>query len=229
MKNYIAEIRAFHELVQDKQLSTGQIALWYALMYINNRCNWIEWFTVANISLELNSGLSRQGIVKARNVLKQLNVIDFRSNGTKATSYKLTTMSKSVQASLQVGVQDSIQDGVQSGLQVGCTLTKRNETKHKPSISPSNGENDAFDTFWKMYPKKVGKGAAEKAFKKYKPDDALLNTMLKAIEIQLQSEQWKKDCGQYIPNPATWLNQKRWEDEPDTGATSQGKELPYLC
>ena len=89
MKNYIAEIKAFHGLVQDKRLSTGQIALWYALMYINNRCAWTEWFTVANISLELNCGLSRDGIVKARNILKQHRIIDFKSNGTKAVSYKL--------------------------------------------------------------------------------------------------------------------------------------------
>ena len=37
--------------------------------------------------------------------------------------------------------------------------------------------------------------------------------MLNAIKIQKQSEQCQKDNGQFIPNPATWLNQKRWEDE----------------
>ena len=37
--------------------------------------------------------------------------------------------------------------------------------------------------------------------------------MLNAIETAKQSMQWNKDNGQYIPNPATWLNQKRWEDE----------------
>lgn len=144
MKNYIAEIKAFHEFVQDKQLSTGQIALWYALMYINNRCNWAEWFTVANLSLELNTGLSRQGIVKARDVLKQMGVIDFRSNGTKATSYKLLTMSKSV--------QDSLQDGVQGSLQFGCTLINETETKlynntsEKIPDDPSSKNKSTFDT-----------------------------------------------------------------------------------
>lgn len=109
----------------------------------------------------------------------------------------------------------------------------RKKPLKKPLNTPVKDGHSNYDSrfqeFWKAYPKKVGKGAAEKAFKKYKPDDALLNTMLKAIEIQLQSEQWKKDSGQYIPNPATWLNQKRWEDEPNTGIAPQGKELPYLC
>ena len=70
-----------------------------------------------------------------------------------------------------------------------------------------------FERFWKVYPKKVGKGAAEKSFKKYKPDDALTDRMVTSVEAHKRSEQWKKDGGQYIPNPATWLNQRRWEDE----------------
>ena len=106
--NYITEIKAFHDLVQVKQLSTGQIALWYALMYINNKCAWTEWFTVPNITLELHSGLSRSGILKNRNALKQLGLIDFKPSGTKATSYKLVTMSNSKQDSKQ----DSKQEGV---------------------------------------------------------------------------------------------------------------------
>ena len=37
--------------------------------------------------------------------------------------------------------------------------------------------------------------------------------MIGAVEAQKQTEQWKRDGGQYIPHPATWLNQMRWEDE----------------
>ena len=70
-----------------------------------------------------------------------------------------------------------------------------------------------FDRFWKAYPKKVGKGAAEKSFAKYKPDDALTDTMIRSVEAHKRTTQWQRDGGQYIPNPATWLNQRRWEDE----------------
>ena len=69
-----------------------------------------------------------------------------------------------------------------------------------------------FERFWKAYPKKVGKGGAEKSFAKYKPDDQLTETMIRAIEAQKKSRQWKEG---YIPNPQTWLNQKRWLDEMD--------------
>ena len=37
--------------------------------------------------------------------------------------------------------------------------------------------------------------------------------IIRVIEQQKQSEQWKKEGGQFIPHPATWLNQGRWADE----------------
>lgn len=79
-----------------------------------------------------------------------------------------------------------------------------------------------FDSFWKSYPKKVAKDAAYKAFAKRKPDDKMLKDILQAVELQKTQEQWTKDGGQYIPNPATWLNQGRWMDEVDGGSGSCG-------
>lgn len=129
--NYLAEIKAFYDLVQVKQLSTGQIALWNALMYVNNKCTWIEWFTVPNLLLELNTGMSRSGVLKARNSLKQLGLIDFKANGTKATSYKINTIVKSTQESKQDGVQASMQVGKQVSKQISNTLNKLNENNKK--------------------------------------------------------------------------------------------------
>lgn len=69
-----------------------------------------------------------------------------------------------------------------------------------------------FADFWKAYPKKQGIGAAEKAWKKIKPSEQLLGAMLFAISKQKRGRQWREG---YIPNPATWLNQRRWEDVVD--------------
>jgi hypothetical protein len=69
-----------------------------------------------------------------------------------------------------------------------------------------------FDLFWGAFPKKVGRGAAEKSWAKIKPDQILLDQILKAIGSAKDTEQWKKDKGQFIPHPTTWLNQKRWLD-----------------
>lgn len=90
------------------------------------------------------------------------------------------------------------------------TVTKTN-TRHNPPKSP---QGEKFERFWACYPRKAGKGNARKIFAKLKPSEELLEKMLKAIELAKQSPQWQRDGGQYIPYPATWLNQERWEDSP---------------
>lgn len=129
--NYLREILAFNDLLQTNELSTGQIALWYALMYINNKCGWIEWFSAPNRTLELYSGLSRSGIEKNRNILKQKGLIDFRSKGTKASEYKMMAISNSLQDSLQDSLQRCTQDSLQNSLQNSGTLNKLNKNKTK--------------------------------------------------------------------------------------------------
>lgn len=66
-----------------------------------------------------------------------------------------------------------------------------------------------MEIFWKQYPRKVGKTDALKAWMKKLPD----------IEIVVKALNWQKDCSQwkkgYIPNPATYINQERWLDEPE--------------
>ncbi len=86
---------------------------------------------------------------------------------------------------------------------------------HISSSSVDDGQQ-SFDTFYKAYPRKVGKKAAEKKFKMlYKKGEFDMQSLLSALEVQKGTEQWQNK--QYIPHPATWLNQGRWEDEVDVG------------
>ncbi len=72
-----------------------------------------------------------------------------------------------------------------------------------------------FPEFWEKYPKKAGKGAAEKAWKHLNPNADLFGRMMEALGRAMVCDQWNQDGGRFIPNPATWLNQRRWEDEPE--------------
>lgn len=66
-------------------------------------------------------------------------------------------------------------------------------------------ENISFERFWEVWPRKKAKGAAEKAWAKLSVDDQRA-----AIDAPKPEGDPK-----YIPHPATWLNAKRWLDEPD--------------
>ena len=71
-----------------------------------------------------------------------------------------------------------------------------------------------FDRFWDAYPRKESKPVARKAFDKVRPDGELLSKMIDSIERWKRSQQWQENGGQFIPYPASWLNQRKWEDEP---------------
>jgi hypothetical protein len=75
-----------------------------------------------------------------------------------------------------------------------------------------------FLAFWAAYPKRVGKDAAAKSFagamKRIQSAEPLA-VILAGLERALPG--W--DDPQFIPNPATWLNQGRWEDDAPTPRT----------
>jgi hypothetical protein len=71
---------------------------------------------------------------------------------------------------------------------------------------------EAFEEFWKRYPRKTGKGGAWLVFKKL--DAKTHEAIHKALDWQIHLDQWTRDNGQFIPHAQTWLRQRRWEDEP---------------
>ncbi len=85
--------------------------------------------------------------------------------------------------------------------------------ERKGSRNELNGHGPSFEAFWKVYPRKEGKGACRRWWIDHKPDDVLLGIMLSKIEQAKQTPKWNEHGGKFIPMPATWLNQERWEDE----------------
>ena len=87
---------------------------------------------------------------------------------------------------------------------------KRGEESIGDAVS-SSVSSVSFDSFWSSYPRRVSRSAAMKAWIKVDPSQH--EKIIQAIEHHKKSEQWKKDDGKFIPHPATWINQRRWEDE----------------
>ncbi|NCB64533.1 MAG: hypothetical protein EOM52_13275, partial [Clostridia bacterium] len=98
--------------------------------------------------------------------------------------------------------------------------TRVDNTPPTPSDEGSDGAKKStiearFDEFWGAYPKRVGKQAALKSWKRIAPTAELHGKIMQAVNVQKRWDQWCRDNGRYIPNPATWLNQGRWDDEPE--------------
>ncbi len=99
----------------------------------------------------------------------------------------------------------------------------------KDGVSEENTPIDysiKFDLFWEVYPKKTGKSAAKTKFFHLAKKGKLpkIKKLLKILRSHIETKQWQKENGEYIPNPATWLHQERWNDELTTDYDSSKKK-----
>lgn len=110
------------------------------------------------------------------------------------------------------------------------TVTTTEASDEAPA--DAEGSDDLFEKFYGEYPKKKNRGTAEKAFKKLNPDSALVDQMILALQSLKETEDWKKQNGQFIPYPASWLNAKGWLDEiskTENYSALDDRQLVNLC
>lgn len=105
-------------------------------------------------------------------------------------------------------------------IDTSCARTESNPIQSNPIAKKNIKEkvdpflqdktNRTFEEFWNQYPRKAAKPAAQKAWKKIKPE--IVPDLMQALLVQ--SAMWvSRNDKEFIPYPATWLNGKRWEDE----------------
>ena len=117
---------------------------------------------------------------------------------------------------------DGTDAGKRAGNGAGVPLpirADRSDQKKLHARAPARAREDRFADFWQIYPKKVAKGSAERAWTKAVKDtdpQAILDALTAQRPALARAE------AQFIAHPATWLNGRRWEDEPPRTAGQPG-------
>jgi hypothetical protein len=89
------------------------------------------------------------------------------------------------------------------------------EGKKKTSSSAARptGDDPDFARFWEVYPRKVGKGAARKAWAKVVKSGVDIERVIEgAVRYRDDPMRRKKDL-EYTKTPGPWLNDERWTDQ----------------
>ena len=158
-----------------------------------------------------------------------------RARGQRPNTYSLQIWGADIAPHEDEGVQPSSQKGdaeftpgVQPSSQGGAVHFIQN--RKEPSVEPSknqqprkvvSGNDEAFVTFWKIFPRREGKGAARKAF-----DGAVARAGVDAViagATRLRDDPHRAE--HILPHPSTWLNQDRWEDDPYPPPPSNGHTI----
>ena len=86
---------------------------------------------------------------------------------------------------------------------------RRRRRKSEGFVDPKLSTSPAFDAFWQVYPRKIGKGRAEALFERYRPDhQQVLTEAAKQYAADMKAE--GRDP-KHILYPATWLNPEQGE------------------
>lgn len=81
--NYLKEILAFEKWIETCPINSTAQNLYYKLLYLNNNCRWVEWFTVSNETLQAKLSISDKTLDSARKVLIEVGRIVYESGKSK--------------------------------------------------------------------------------------------------------------------------------------------------
>ena len=89
------------------------------------------------------------------------------------------------------------------------------EPNKKDTRARERAVDSRFEEFWRAWPNKVGKPAAKRAFRRVASESAqILSGLERYVKTKPPGRDWL--------NPATFLNQRRWEDSPADASSSNG-------
>ncbi len=87
--NYISEINAFHDWLEDHNLSASAILLWYSLMHFCNMTGWRESFNLSMSQIEMATHMKRRTIERARQHLEATGLIKVTRRGRQSPTYTI--------------------------------------------------------------------------------------------------------------------------------------------
>lgn len=110
---------------------------------------------------------------------------------------------------------ERVQNDAQKGAKQSTPyITDRTSIEPNTPLPPATGGVQGFEEFFAEYPRKVAAGQARQEWAKLSPDEALRKRIVSAVRAWARSPEWSRNDGQFIPKPARWLREQRWEDVP---------------
>jgi hypothetical protein len=181
--------------VRDSNLSLKAIGLLTQLM--SHRPGW-------NMSISSLARFNKTGVRTIKSAVQELEL-----NGYLIRSEKQEHNPDGTFADYVWTTADPLQNGVTAKSVDAKQHTKNTITKEEQPIKNKQENTDTgFEKFWELYPKRINKTQALKAWKqaiKRKPVDELLALTKAYSEGKLPEVT-------FIPHASTWLNNDRWED-----------------
>jgi hypothetical protein len=202
-------------LQDDERLTLHDVATLLALSSWFGETVWPSQATIAK-----RAKISVDSVGRALKHLRELGLVEwenrYRENGGKTSNAYRLTFSWDEAPTPQPSVGDTADSGV--GYRQERDEVSKSEVPKKKR-TPSAAADDAFEEFYRVYPRHTGRGQAvinwRAAIKKVQPETI--------IEAATQyASQVNGTEARFIPHPGTWLSGERWADEPVSTPADRG-------
>lgn len=162
------------------------------------------------------TGLSNRAVIDACDLLIQRRLLTRKTGARGVSIYALYSCKKFTSEESSHVNKDH--GKCEESSQVTSEESSHTKESSKNTPKKTNYSPD-FETFWSAYPRHVNKQVAYREWQKLKVTDALLDTILKAIERNKKAGNWNEE--KFIVYPERWLKNRRWEDEitPDSSTS----------
>lgn len=207
----------------------------YIAMYLNrfmNRQQDIAYPSQARMMVEM--GISNGSLNKYLSILESEGWIQRRSGNSKKTTTYIITFPSPVENDIENLSTNAPSRGELKNRTLrhaeantpshGEKVLRHTETNNNINNKGNNNRSNGFDRFWKIYPKKVKKKDSLSKWKA-KQLDQKIDLIISDVENRLKNDQRWKDG--FIPDPTTYLNGERWEDEVTKATDEQGESLSW--
>jgi hypothetical protein len=226
--------RIYHRVVAEKALEAWIEKLGQRKSSgIGNAKRWGREFDLTALDQELDEAVRRLKSLNANSCVLARSFVKEHITRTNQLKEQDATFPGGIAAALPAGSQGTGREGnPYSPLPEDLPLEEEALKLHRPpteptsSISPDRWPPDAFDLFWSVYPRKDAKKAARDAFDKLRDRgtisfaDMMSKTLILSNTPKGRNENAKP--GQDLrPQPATFLNQERFNDPPQTWGAAQ--------
>ena len=219
--NYINQINCFWEKADESdKLKGNDIAVYFALLRINNKYGWKDSFRADWAEVSQNAHISKTTFYRSLDILQDAGFITYDKGVRNVLKPKISILKFGNRTGTE-REQNEPRTGTEREQNVPLDKLLNNKTNKLIN------SKEEFDDFWDEYGKHGNRQSAEKAFSKLsKTEKELATDGAKNYVV------WLKEKGDYKTSyhkhGATYLNGKSWNDElPTLKVKDETKEIDW--
>lgn len=218
-------LRTLRELLLIEDLSPSEKLVLLAIVAHKNRG---EVSIPKYENLQFETGLGKRQLIRCIDSLEQMGVVQRRGKAHTGLAKEIVILA--LQGDNEGGQKGdthdtlSIEEGdahdtlfwgegdIEGDIEGDTHVTPSNKVISNPPISPTG---DDISAIYEAYPRKVGKAKAHTAIKKALTKVTPEALLEKVNQFAEATTHYPEEDRRFIPHPATWFNQGRWEDNPE--------------